>query len=319
MTRVFGTGLARRGRRASAVAAAIATAAVAATAPASVRTDAAPPHLTVIGDSVMTAVTLNDEPLQIVDKGLDVDMEVAVCRRLVGVSCPFEGARALTLLDLVAAFGPRLGRVVAVVAGYNEPEQEFADTLEQSLAALRNVGVQRVVWATLSERRSDLARMNVTLAAAAQRHPELILVDWAAASRDHTDWFQNDGIHLTYTGAVAMARLLRDAIDRALAHSTETGALADGGFAITAPATSLPTARVGRWYDTSLLVRGGTAPYRWNVPSGPLPKGLHLTPSGRIFGTPSAPFRAYVTLRAQDEAGLMATRRTLLVVHGRTN
>ena len=97
-----------------------------------------------------------------------------------------RGASPSTLLDLVAAFGPRLGKVVVVVGGYNEPEQEFGDALEQSLAALRNVGVQRVVWATLSERRSDLARMNVTLAAAAQRHPELILVDWAAASRDHT-------------------------------------------------------------------------------------------------------------------------------------
>ena len=272
-----------------------------------------------IGDSVLTAVIGNDKPLQIMEKGLDVDMEVAVCRRLAGVSCPFEGARAPTLLDLVAAYGPRLGKVVAVVAGYNEPEQEFADTLEQSLAALRSVGVQRVVWATLSERRSDLARMNVTLAAAAQRHPDLILVDWAAASRVHTDWFQDDGIHLTYTGAIAMARLLRDAIDRALVQSTGTGALSDGGFAITTPETSLPTGRVGHWYDTALLVRGGTAPYRWKVTSGPLPKGLHLTSSGHIFGTPSAPFRAYVALRVQDQAGLMATRRALLVVNGRTN
>ena len=76
---------------------------------------------------------------------------------------------------------------------------------------------------------------------------------------------------------------------------------------------------MGRWYDTSLLVRGGTAPYRWKVTSGPLPKGIHLTPSGRIFGTPTAPFRAYVVFRVQDEAGLMATRRTLLVVNGRTS
>ena len=317
-TRVCGAGLTRRGRRATVAAAAIAVAAVAATAPASVRGDAAPPHLTVIGDSVMTAVIWNDEPLQIVDKGLDVDMEVAVCRRLVGVSCPFEGSRASTLLDVVAAFGPRLGRVVVVVGGYNEPEEEFADAIEQSLAALRNAGVQRVVWANLSERRSDFARMNVTLANAARRHPELILVDWAGASRAHDDWFQNDGIHLTYAGAIGMARLLRDGIDRALAPPTEAGALDDGGFAITKPATTLPEARVGRWYDTSLLVRGGTAPYRWKVPSGPLPKGLHLAPSGRIFGIPTAPFRAYVVFRVQDEAGLMATRRTLLVVNGGT-
>ena len=266
----------------------------------------------------MTAVIWNDEPLQIVGKGLDVDMEVAVCRRLVGVSCPFEGARASTLLDLVAAFGPRLGKVVVVVGGYNEPEQEFGDALEQSLAALRGVGVTRVVWAPVGapERpRADERHPRRRR----PRHPELILVDWAGASRDHDDWFQNDGIHLTYAGAVAMARLLRGAIDRALAHSPETGALDDGGFAITTPATSLPTARVGRWYDTSLLVRGGTHRIDGRSPPG----RCRRASTSRLPGASSARRRcrsARTSLfRAQDEAGLMATRRTLLVVNGRTS
>ena len=149
--------------------------------------------MTVIGDSVLTAVTLNEKPLETMTEGLDVDMEVVVCRRLVDVSCPFEGVRTPTLRDLVAAFGPRLGRVVVVVGGYNEPEAEFADALEQSLSALRGAGVMRVVWASFSQRRGDFARMNVTLAAAVRWHPELTIVDWAAASRDHADSFQPDG------------------------------------------------------------------------------------------------------------------------------
>lgn len=293
----------------------LAAAAVATTASPSLSEDSASPHLTVIGDSVLTAVIWNDEPLQIMSKGLDVDMEVAVCRRLVGVSCPFEGARASTLLDLVAAFGPRLGRVVVVVAGYNEPEEEFADALEQSLAALRGAGVTRVLWASLSEHRDDYRRMNATLAGAARQHPELRIVDWAGSSRDHGDWFQTDGVHLTLSGAVAMADLLRGAIDRALV-APETGALADTEFEIAAPGDSLPNGRVGRWYDTSLLVRGGMQPYRWTVTSGPLPKGLHLTAAGRLYGVPTRPTDVRVAFRVQDADGLMAARSTTLVVSG---
>jgi len=288
-----------------------AAAALASTASAS--SDALPTHVTVIGDSVLTAVIWNEEPLDIVSQGLDVDMEVGVCRRLVDLSCPFEGSRAPTLLDLVAAFGPRLGKVVAVVAGYNEPEAGFANAVEESLAALRGVGVTRVLWASLSESRDDYKRMNTTLAAEASRHPELKIVDWAGASRGHTDWFLNDGVHLEYAGAVAMARLLRGALDKALV-APEAGALADSKFGIASPAASLPKGRVGRWYDTSLLATGGAEPYRWIVTSGALPKGLHLTPAGRLYGVPTRALDMRVAFRVQDADGLLAARSATLVV-----
>ena len=295
-----------------ALAASLVIAASATAATASRAADATSPHVTLIGDSVLTAVIWNDDPIQIMGKGLDLDLEVAVCRRLVGVSCPFEGARPSTLVDVVHELGPRLGTVV-VVAGYNEPEAEFVDALEQSLAALRGAGVARVLWASLSERRADFTRMNVMLAAAARRHPELTIVDWARASRDHNDWFQTDGIHLTYAGAVGMARLLRDAVDRALT-APESGSLAATAFAVAAPAAALPKARVGVWYDVPVVARGGTLPYRWATTSGPLPKGLHLTSAGRIWGVPRRPVTTRVTFRVEDASGRVAVGATRLVI-----
>lgn len=48
---------------------------------------------------------------------------------------------------------------------------------------------------------------------AAKRHPRRsILLDWVAYSAGHSDWFQPDGLHLTFSGAAAFARLLRQAL-----------------------------------------------------------------------------------------------------------
>jgi len=46
-----------------------------------------------------------------------------------------------------------------------------------------------------------------------QRHPDRIKVlDWVAYSSGHPEWFQPDGLHLTFNGAHAFTRLLRKLI-----------------------------------------------------------------------------------------------------------
>jgi hypothetical protein len=56
--------------------------------------------------------------------------------------------------------------------------------------------------------------------AAAKRHPKRsVLLDWVAYSAGHGDWFQPDGLHLTFAGADAFARLLRQALPYAKAGS----------------------------------------------------------------------------------------------------
>lgn len=54
--------------------------------------------------------------------------------------------------------------------------------------------------------------------AAVKRHPKRsVLLDWVAYSAGHGDWFQPDGLHLTFSGADAFARLLREALPYAKA------------------------------------------------------------------------------------------------------
>ncbi|HEY6945286.1 MAG TPA: FG-GAP-like repeat-containing protein [Candidatus Acidoferrum sp.] len=52
---------------------------------------------------------------------------------------------------------------------------------------------------------------------------------------------------------------------------------------------SLPNGSLGTPYDQILTVTGGTSPFTWGVPSGPLPTGLSLNATtGEITGTPTS-------------------------------
>ena len=51
--------------------------------------------------------------------------------------------------------------------------------------------------------------VNQRLAAAAQRHPNAVLVDWYSLASAHPEWFANDGAHLKTAGAAAFAELIR--------------------------------------------------------------------------------------------------------------
>ncbi|HET7443893.1 MAG TPA: hypothetical protein VFJ57_04475 [Solirubrobacterales bacterium] len=54
--------------------------------------------------------------------------------------------------------------------------------------------------------------------AAAKRHPKRsVLLDWVAYSSGHSDWFQPDNLHLTFSGADGFARLLKQALPYARA------------------------------------------------------------------------------------------------------
>jgi hypothetical protein len=272
-----------------------------------------PPHVTVIGDSVLTAVEWNETPLSILEQGLDVQLDVGVCRTLEGVSCPYEGGRVPTLLDEVNALGSRLGPIVLVEVGYNDPADEFAQRVEDAVDALLAAGVQRILWANMREWQQQYIGMNQVLAEAAARHPQLTIIDWEGYSHDHYSWFQGDGIHLVYDGAVGMATLFNSAIKQALAPAPQRP-LAPPLAAVTIAATPLPVAHVGLPYSARLAAEGGDAPYSWRLTSGPLPRGMHLLANGRITGTPRRPGRLALVLQAADREGAKALRRASLVI-----
>ncbi len=255
--------------------------------------------MSIIGDSVATGMLWHDDAIAILQHNLNVDWHVAVCRRLTGTSCPFEGAVVPNAVDLVTSLGT-VSPTVVVEMGYNDFESTFAGSVDDTIQALVQHGAQHILWLTLRAVRHPYLRMNDVLAAAAKRYPQVELVDWNLYSRSHPDWFQTDGEHLVDAGGVAMATLIHLAIDK-----------------VTIPLRVVPrtfrTAHVGQPYAALLTAAGGEAPYRWQLLDGP-PRGLHLLASGRIYGTPRKPQRVTVLVRVSDSEGQTAVRRIKLVV-----
>ena len=261
------------------------------------------PRVTVIADSAFAAVTGSQEPLAVVKSGFAVDIDVGICRRLTGTSCPADGGVAPpTLVDVVHSLGPAIAPTVVVEVGYNEVADTFPQSVEAAITTLLGAGVTKILWLTLADGRPQYVPMNQVLVAAAARHPELELVDWAAASRGHDSWFQGDSVHLTYDGALGMAQLLHDALMEALVPPL-----------VVSP-TKLPVAHVGKPYSAQLRARGGILPYRWRLTSGALPTGLHLLASGRLTGTPHRSRKLGLSFRITDAVGQTTRMSTTITI-----
>ena|ERR1039458_2087039 len=77
------------------------------------------------------------------------------------------------------------------------------------------------------------------------------------------------------------------------------------GFYITT--TDLPSAVTGQKYSQQLTAIGGTAPYKWRIVEGVLPKGIKLSSSGELSGTPKSSGSFTFTVRVRDSATSSAT------------
>jgi hypothetical protein len=166
------------------------------------------PRVTVIGDSVITPVQYTAQARTFLGQNVDLHFLAAVCRRLVQSSCWYKGTRPPTALELIQDAGSSLGPTVIVESGYNEYVDQYPSDLDTIMNALAAAGAQTVLWLTLREQRTSYAAMNTQIRAATGKWPQLVVVDWNAASRSR-DWFGDDGLHLDYDGAMGMARLLR--------------------------------------------------------------------------------------------------------------
>jgi subtilisin family serine protease len=78
-------------------------------------------------------------------------------------------------------------------------------------------------------------------------------------------------------------------------------------LAITTPSV-LPDGSLGDPYSLTLTATGGEPPYTWTRVSGSLPRGLTLSLSGVISGTPTKRGNATFTLRVTDSAGTQVSR-----------
>ncbi len=166
-------------------------------------------RVTVIGDSIMASVEYVPAARRSLGKGLDVRTDNAVCRRLVATSCAFQGSTPSTALEIVQAHGSALGRVVVINVGYNDWVAVY--DVDRVMKALTAVGVHSVVWLTLREAGSNAslyAQSNARIRNADRRWKRMVVADWNAFSRGKP-WFRDDGLHVSVSGAMGLARLLR--------------------------------------------------------------------------------------------------------------
>jgi hypothetical protein len=262
------------------------------------------PHVTLIGDSVADAIPGDNQAVAILRQGIDLDLEVAPCRRVEGEGCPVNDVRPPSVVQLVKSLGSKLGPNVVVSVGYNDFEDQYAQNVEDALDAMKAAGVKHVWWLTLRAAHHPYVNMNDDIAAAAKNHPELSVIDWNVYSRSHPEWFQADGLHLLEPGSEAMATLIHNTL------------LADGVALkpVHIQTAALPAARHGKPYAARLTATSGSAPYRWSLLAR-APKGLHLEADGRILGTPLVKPGTYVlNVRVKDASATFDTRRLTLRV-----
>jgi hypothetical protein len=266
---------------------------------------AAATRVTVFGDSAATAMAYDPGAKKVLARGIDLRLEVAACRRVGEMSCPYDGVRPPNVIDRATELGRELGDVVVVIVGYNDYESTYAENIEAALATFRRAGVERVLWATLRAERQSYLSMNEAIVAAARKHPEMTVLDWNTAARAKPDWLQPDGIHLTPAGANGMAATINDTLVQ-LGVAPKPVA-APTRRLLTIESRALPSAHRGRQYSARLRATGGTAPYRWARIGGTL-AGLHLTADGRLAGVPSRSGTFKLRLRVVDRTGAARTR-----------
>ena len=289
------------------------------------RSDAAV-RVTVFGDSAATAIAYVPSAQRILARGVDLRLELATCRRLGDASCPYDGIRPPNVIERATQLGPELGPVVVVAVGYNDDEAHDAEHIDDAMAVVRQAGVQHVLWATLRASRHSYVNMNDMIVAAAQKYPEITVLDWNGLARQQPDWLGSDSIHLTPAGADGMARMIEEALVELGVAPTPKPPMTRRLLGIASRA--LPVGHAGRRsverdarvavgrYVATLKATGGTAPYRWRRTAGSIAPGVRLTPKGRVVGVPRRAGRFRLRVRVVDRAGVTRARTFTLRVVG---
>lgn len=164
-------------------------------------------RVTVIGDSITASFEYVPAAKRHLGKGLDLRSDAVVCRRLVVTGCAFRGSIPTSALELIGANRRSLGPVVVVNVGYNDWAAVY--DVDRVMSELAAAGVTTAIWVTLRETTANYARINERIRAAGRRWRQgMVVADWNTHSRGKP-WFREDGLHLTVSGAMGLARLLR--------------------------------------------------------------------------------------------------------------
>ena len=271
--------------------------------------DSPPNRVTLITDSVGGVLSWVTQARDKFARGLDLDLQVKSCRKLVDPGCPQEGEpHPPSALATIQELGTQIGQTVVIDVGYNDLWSTYGDQLDEVMKALVAVGVQHVVWVTLEEFRDPWIGINKAIRGAPNRWSQLTVADWAPTAVNKPTWFY-DGVHMNWEGGFAFADFLRPYVLEACGEPCAPPPPLEIATA------RLPVARAGKPYRVTVLAQGGAPPLSWSVIG--LPRGLHLNAEGRISGIPRAAGVSLLTFRLRDSWDQEASVDLLLRVRRR--
>jgi hypothetical protein len=168
-----------------------------------------PIRVTVLGDSVADSLQYVPSAERFLQRGFDVRFDLKVCRRVASPGCVFQGAAPPSALVAARREGRALGNVLVVDVGYNDDPRLYATGMDALVQAAQADGVKRIVWLTLRAARPVYGLTNTVIRDEAGKFPQLVTVaDWNSWSAGKP-WFGSDDLHLSGTGATALAQFLR--------------------------------------------------------------------------------------------------------------
>ena len=188
------------------------------------------PHISIIGDSTLAGVRWYED-YGALDR-FNFVMSAESCRRTMEQSCiSREGYRSANVISAMRSLDGRLGEVLVVMSGYNDPISTIDEAIDGVVDEARDQGVGHVVWLTLRTS-SDVdyhdpqdqssintfREYNEQLVAAADASGGFLQVaDWATYSNGASAWFAYDGVHLTPQGVDGVTTYIAAIVERVIA------------------------------------------------------------------------------------------------------
>jgi hypothetical protein len=171
-------------------------------------------QVTLFSDSVGAALDWDSTAKRVLEHGNHVRFELHPCGRLVQPGC-FVQDPAPSVLALVRSLGRRIGPTAVVFVGYNDEPATYRKGLPAVMRALRNHGVEHVLWLTLRAVNRQYVDVDHAIYAAERTwQPLLTVLDWNHYSAGHPSWFASDHVHMSGAGAVAFATYLHRSLKR---------------------------------------------------------------------------------------------------------
>ena len=165
-----------------------------------------------IGDSTMAAIRWAGAYAPLRRWNYTYDAES--CRRTITASCAGpDGYAPDNALTTMRRLSGRLGTVLVMMTGANDPAARFGEAIDAVVAEARAQGVRSVIWLTVS----GAGDRNAILAQRVQQHGGyLVTADWADYSSPHPEWTNADRLHISNAGAPVLSRFIADHVAQVL-------------------------------------------------------------------------------------------------------